>query len=178
MVLLLIFFIFFWQYLSLTVLTNCAPLMSSAVKIKLIRRESCMWTWAVNMRTWKTWMTCGARIFTFIDPTLPYRGKKVGEKWLNFLQVTKFFPDEIFPRLSFSQPVFFPDFFHLTKNLSRSFLSRIIIIISHLFAKNISQISSKIFASQCFLSDHLNKKTVNKTTCRMPSANSRELWVH
>ena len=38
-------------------------------------------------------------------------GKKVGEKWVNFLQVTKFFPDEIFPRLSFSRPVFFPDFY-------------------------------------------------------------------
>ena len=29
---------------------------------------------------------------------IPYREKKVGEKWLNFLQVTKFFPDENFPR--------------------------------------------------------------------------------
>ena len=46
--------------------------------------------------------------------------KKVGEKWLNFLQVTKFSPDFLF---------------HLTKNLSQFFLSRIIIIISHLFAK-------------------------------------------
>ena len=55
--------------------------------------------------------------------------KKVGEKSLNFLQVTKFFPDEIF-----SRSVFFPNFFHLTKNLSRFFLSRIIII-SHLFGK-------------------------------------------
>ena len=40
-----------------------------------------------------------------------YRGKKIREKWLNFLQVTKFFPDEIFPQLSFSRPVFFPNFF-------------------------------------------------------------------
>ena len=32
--------------------------------------------------------------------------KKVGEKLLNFLQVTKFFPDEIF-----SRSVFFPNFF-------------------------------------------------------------------
>ena len=65
-------------------------------------------------------------------------GKKVGEKWLNYLQVTKFFPDFLFPRLSFSRPVFFPDFFHLTKNLSRFFLIIVIIIIiifSYLFLK-------------------------------------------
>ena len=55
--------------------------------------------------------------------------KKVGEKWLHFLQVTKFFPDFLFPDQYFS-----PIFFHLTRNLSRFFLSRIIII-SHLFAK-------------------------------------------
>ena len=61
---------------------------------------------------------------------IPYRGKKVGEKWLNFLQVTKFFPNFLFPDQYFS-----PIFFHLTKNLSRFFLSRIVIIISHLFAK-------------------------------------------
>ena len=62
--------------------------------------------------------------------SITYQGKKVGEKWLNFLQVTKFFPDFLFPDQYFS-----PIFFHLTKNLSRFFLSRIIIIISHLFAK-------------------------------------------
>ena len=45
-------------------------------------------------------------------------------------KVSKFFPDEFFPDQYFS-----PIFFHLTKNLSRFFLSRIIIIISHLFAK-------------------------------------------
>ena len=45
----------------------------------------------------------------------PYRGKKVGEKWLDFLQVTKFFPNEIFPQLSLSQPVFFPEFFSSDK---------------------------------------------------------------
>ena len=61
---------------------------------------------------------------------IPYREKKSRGK------VTKFFAsDEIFPQLSFSRPVFFPDFFHLTKSLFRFFLSRIIIIISHLFAK-------------------------------------------
>ena len=59
-----------------------------------------------------------------------YRGKKVGEKWLNFLQVTKFFPDFLFPDQYFSLI-----FFHLRNNLSRFFLPWIIIIISHLFAK-------------------------------------------
>ena len=33
-------------------------------------------------------------------------GKKVGEKWLNYLQVTKFFPDFLFPDQYFS-PIFF-----------------------------------------------------------------------
>ena len=38
-------------------------------------------------------------------PKVPYQGKKVGEKWLNFLQGTKFlfFPTSIFPR--FFSPV-------------------------------------------------------------------------
>ena len=49
--------------------------------------------------------------------------KKVGEKWLKFLQVTKFFPDFLFPDQYFS-----PIFLHLTKNLSRFFFSIIIII--------------------------------------------------
>ena len=54
--------------------------------------------------------------------------KKVGEKWLNFLQVTNFFPGEIFPRLSFSLPVFFPDFFTPHKEFIPIFFSIIIII--------------------------------------------------
>ena len=63
--------------------------------------------------------------------------KKVGEKWLNFLQVTKFFPEEIFPRLSFSRPAFFPNFFSPDKEfiLIFFFFSIIIIIFSCLFAK-------------------------------------------
>ena len=40
------------------------------------------------------------------------RDKKVREKWLNFLQVTKFFPDFLFPN-----QYFFPIFFYLIKNL-------------------------------------------------------------
>ena len=56
--------------------------------------------------------------------------KKSRGKVTKFLQVTKFFPDFLFPDQYFS-----PTFFHLTKNLSRFFSSRIIIINSHLFAK-------------------------------------------
>ena len=44
--------------------------------------------------------------------------KKVGEKWLKFLQVTKFFPDFLFPDQYFSSI-----FFHLTKHLSRFFFN-------------------------------------------------------
>ena len=55
----------------------------------------------------------------------------IGEKSRG--KVSKFFPDEIFPDQYFSPIIFF----HLTKNLSRFFLSRIIII-SHLFAKFIT----------------------------------------
>ena len=45
------------------------------------------------------------------------REKKVGDKWQNFLQVTNFFPDEIFP-----QPVFFPDSFSPDKEFIPIFL--------------------------------------------------------
>ena len=38
--------------------------------------------------------------------------------------------------------------------------------------------ASKTFASQCFFTDHWNHKTVNKKTCRKPSANPRQLWAH
>ena len=71
------------------------------------------------------WNQLIALINSFSDSSLPYRGKKVREKWLNFSQVTKFFPDFLFPDQYFS-----PIFFHLTKNLSR-----FILIISHLFEK-------------------------------------------
>ena len=37
--------------------------------------------------------------------------------------------------------------------------------------------ASKIFATQCFFSDHLNYKIVNQTNCRTPSANPRQLWA-
>ena len=36
----------------------------------------------------------------------------------------------------------------------------------------------KTFAEQCFFTDHLNHKTVNKITYRAPSANPPQLCVH
>ena len=44
--------------------------------------------------------------------------------------------------------------------------------------KNISEIAIKTFATECFFTDHLNHKTVNKTTCRKSSVNPRQLWAH
>ena len=41
-----------------------------------------------------------------------------------------------------------------------------------------SQIASKTFATQCYFSDHLNQKTVNKATWRTPSANPHHIWAH
>ena len=50
--------------------------------------------------------------------------KKVGKKWQSFLQVTKFFPDFLFPDQYFS-----PIFFHLTKNLSRFFFQLLLLLL-------------------------------------------------
>ena len=44
--------------------------------------------------------------------------------------------------------------------------------------KNLSQIPCKIFASQCFFTDHLKHKTVNKATRRMPSVNPYQLCTN
>ena len=44
--------------------------------------------------------------------------------------------------------------------------------------KNASQIPCKIFATQCFFTGYLKHKTVNKTTCRTPSANPPQLYAH
>ena len=44
--------------------------------------------------------------------------------------------------------------------------------------ENIPQVPSKTIGTQCFFNDHLNNKTANKTTCRTPSANLCQLWVH
>ena len=40
-----------------------------------------------------------------------------------------------------------------------------------------SQIPYKIFATQWFFTDHLKLKTVNKTTCRTPSASPPQLLL-
>ena len=37
---------------------------------------------------------------------------------------------------------------------------------------------AKNFTTQCFFIDHLNRKTINKTTCRTPSVNPHQLWAH
>ena len=48
--------------------------------------------------------------------------------------------------------------------------------INKLQPKNISQIASKFFTiTQHFFTDHLNHKTVNKTTCWTPSGNPCQL---
>ena len=52
------------------------------------------------------------------------------------------------------------------------------IIVTIIFIKNLSQIPRKIFAKQCFFTDHLKLKTVYITTCRTPSANPRQLRAH
>ena len=46
------------------------------------------------------------------------------------------------------------------------------------FHLKISQIASKAFATECFFTDHMNHRTINKTTCRTPSANPRQPWAH
>ena len=40
------------------------------------------------------------------------------------------------------------------------------------------QIVSKVFAAQCFFTDHVNHKSVNKTTGRTLSVNPSNLCVH
>ena len=45
------------------------------------------------------------------------------------------------------------------------------------FHKKFSQIPCKIFGTLCFFTDHLKHKTVNKTICRMSSANLLQLCV-
>ena len=78
-------------------------------------------------------------------PRLPYRGKKSRGKVTKFFASDKFFTDEIFLRLSFSRPVFFADIFSFDKEFMPIFLSRIIIIISHVFAKFIITIFKMYF---------------------------------
>ena len=114
-------------------------LMNSQLKIILfMSNDKKKWNKTKTQKTWKKKITLMK--VTSVKMEYLIRDKKVGEKWLNFLQVTKFFPDFLFPDQYFS-----PIFFHLTKNLSRFFLSRVIIIISHLFAKFIVTIFFILF---------------------------------
>ena len=41
-----------------------------------------------------------------------------------------------------------------------------------------SQIASKNFATRCLFTDHFNHKSLNKTACRTPSVNPRQLCAH
>ena len=41
--------------------------------------------------------------------------------------------------------------------------------------KTFSQIHCEIFGTQCFFTNHLRHKSVNKTTCSTPSANPRQI---
>ena len=40
------------------------------------------------------------------------------------------------------------------------------------------RLTSKIFATQCSFDDHIRHKIVNKTTCRTPNANPRQLYIN
>ena len=59
-------------------------------------------------------------------------GKKVGEKWLNFLQATKFFLDEIFPRL-----VFFPRFFFTWQRIYPDFSYPELLLLFPIYLQNL-----------------------------------------
>ena len=63
--------------------------------------------------------------------------KKVGEKWRNFLQVTKFFPDEIFSDFLFPDQYFSLIFFHLTKNLSQFFFQFSLLLFFPIYLQNL-----------------------------------------
>ena len=52
------------------------------------------------------------------------------------------------------------------------------IIVTITSCKNFCEIARKTFATQYFITDHLNHKTTNKKTCRTPSANPRQLSTH
>ena len=75
--------------------------------------------------------------------------------------MTKFFPDEIFPRLSFSRQVFFPDFFSPGKEFILIFFSIIIIIIIIIIITTISYLFAKFIISM-FLFDVLYLSWLSK----------------
>ena len=77
-----------------------AYLNGSVVNIFQKFQERCIWcciTWM--LKKWIIWQNN-----SYLQP---YQGKKVREKWLNSLQVTKFFPDFLFPDQIFSPRYFF-----------------------------------------------------------------------
>ena len=77
-----------------------AYLNGSVVNIFQKFQERCIWcciTWM--LKKWIVWQNN-----SYLQP---YQGKKVREKWLNSLQVTKFFPDFLFPDQIFSPRYFF-----------------------------------------------------------------------
>ena len=79
-----------------------AYLNGSVVNIFQKFQERCIWcciTWM--LKKWIIWQNN-----SYLQP---YQGKKVREKWLNSLQVTKFFPDFLFPTRFFHPDIFSPD---------------------------------------------------------------------
>ena len=62
--------------------------------------------------------------------------RKVWEKRLNYFQVTKFFPNEIFSWLSFSRTVFFPDFFSLDKEFIPIFFRLLLLLLFPIYLQN------------------------------------------
>ena len=64
------------------------------------------------------------------------------------------------------------------KNKSEFVTKLVGIIVTIILHKNVSRIANKIFATQRFCTDYLKHKNINKTTCRMPSANPRNLCVY
>ena len=68
-----------------------------------------------------------------------------------------------------------------TKRDKSQFVTKFVGIIVTIFScsyKIISQIPCKIFATQCFFTDHLKHKTVNKKTCGTSSAKPCQLCAH
>jgi len=78
---------------------------------------------------WRENLSLGAPTSKTIIHIIPYRGKKSRGKITKFFgEVTKIFPDQIFPRLFCTQPKLFPktfrpDFFYPNQNFSPTFFS-------------------------------------------------------
>ena len=68
----------------------------------------------------------------------------------------------------------------MTKKGKSKFVTKslgIIVMIISMYVKISLKLLVKLLL-QCFFTDHLNHKTVIKTTCRAPSAYPRQLWAH